>query len=136
MSPYCPSERRVWARHATNRKTLCLSEVDTEQMLWVAVIQNISRGGLSLRFRRAFEAGTFLKLDLPLDENQNCLSVRARVLHARRLLDGQWEVGCMFTKELTEAELNSYLKAEQTRKQKSEVRDQKSEKQMSEIRNQ
>jgi hypothetical protein len=120
MSPYCPSEQRVWARHATNRKTLCLSEIDTAQMLWVAVIQNISRGGIGLRFRRAFEAGTFLKLDLPLDENQNCLSVRVRVLHARRLLDGQWEVGCMFTEELTEAELNSYLKAEQKSSQQKQ----------------
>ncbi len=120
MSPYCPSERRVWARHATNRKTLCLSEIDTEEMLWVAVIQNISRGGIGLRFRRAFEVGTFLKLDLPLDENHNCLAVRARVLHSRRLLDGQWEVGCMFTKELTDAELNSYLKAEYARNERSE----------------
>ena len=111
MSPYCPSERRVWARHVTDRKTLCLSEVDTEQMLWAAVIQSISREGIQLRFKRSFEAGTFLKLDLPIDENGNSLSVRAQVLHARRLLDEQWEVGCMFMKELTNAELNSFLKA-------------------------
>jgi PilZ domain len=112
MSSLCPSERRVWARHATDRKTLCLSENDTEPVLWVAVIRNISRGGICLRSKHAFEPGTVLKLDLLMGDNDDCLSVRARVLHARELLDGQWEVGCTFTAELTETELNSFLKGE------------------------
>ncbi len=40
MSPDSPSERRVWTRYAANRKTVNLSEADTEEVSWVARMQS------------------------------------------------------------------------------------------------
>jgi len=44
MSPL-PNDRRVWTRYTANRKTVNLSVADTEEISWVARLQDLSRSG-------------------------------------------------------------------------------------------
>jgi hypothetical protein len=60
---------------------------------WQARVKDVSRGGLGLLLDRRFEKGTVLTVELALDPHGSCM-VLARVVHAMRLPDGDWLVGC------------------------------------------
>ena len=110
MSPI-PSDRRVWTRYTANRKTVDLSEADTEEISWVARVQNLSRSGLSLIFKRPFELGAKLTVEFLVSGREDPVQLQVQVVHAKPLTTGDWSVGCELLQELTQAEVEELLKA-------------------------
>src|SRR5438552_13376364 len=99
------SERRALVRQRS-RQTLCLSEAETkEEILWVARIQDICRQGVRLLFKRRFEPGTLLRLEVPGKPQEATLLVQAQVIHVVPYPDGSFGLGCAFSRLLTDEEL-------------------------------
>ena len=70
MSPF-PNDRRVWTRYTANRRTVDLSQEDTEEISWAARLQDLSRSGLGLLFRRPFELGARLTVEFLISGREN-----------------------------------------------------------------
>ena len=110
MTPSVAStERRAWARHASQRQTLCLSETDTEEISWAARIQDISREGVRLRIKRQFEPGTILRLEVLVSPEETPILLMARVIHVTANPDESLSLGCALTTPLSEEELNKMI---------------------------
>ncbi len=109
MSPDSPSERRVWTRYAANRKTVNLSEADTEEVSWVARMQDLSQKGVGLLFKRPFELGAKLTVEFLVRDREEPIQLQVHVVHADPKPDGNWYVGCELTVELSEEELQALL---------------------------
>ena len=110
MSPSTAStERRAWARHASQRQTLCLSETDTEEISWAARIQDVSREGVRLRIKRRFEPETMLRLEVLVDPAEAPILLLARVIHVMENPDESFSLGCSLANPLTEEELNKLI---------------------------
>jgi hypothetical protein len=76
---------------------------------WTAKILNISRGGVALLLGRRFEMGTLLAIEVPKTKTQNSLTFLARVVHVSGKPAGTWQVGCAFTQEISEDDLQALL---------------------------
>lgn len=109
MSPDSPSERRVWTRYTANRQTVNMSEADTEEISWVARMQDLSQHGVGLVFRRPFELGTKLTVEFLVEGREEPIQLQVRVVHANQKPDGDWYVGCELAVELSEEELRALL---------------------------
>jgi hypothetical protein len=109
MSPY-PNDRRVWTRYTANRRTVDLAEGDTEEISWVARVQDISRSGVGLVFRRPFELGARLTVEFLVAGRDNPIQLQVEVVHAKPMPTGDWYLGCELDQELNEAELQDLLK--------------------------
>jgi hypothetical protein len=109
MSPL-PNDRRVWTRYTANRRTVELSEADTEEISWVARIQDLSRNGLALIFKRPFELGARLTVEFLVSGGENPIQLQVEVVHAKPISTGEWYVGCQLLQELSEAELEDLLR--------------------------
>ena len=103
------SERRVWTRYTANRLTVNMSEGDTEEISWVARMQDLSQKGIGLLFKRRFEVGAKLTVEFLIQGREEPLQLQVQVVHADQKPDGNWYVGCELAVELTEEELQSLL---------------------------
>jgi PilZ domain len=110
MSP-SQNDRRVWTRFAANRKTVNLSETDTEEISWMARVQDVSRSGLGLLFKRSFEIGAKLTVEFLVAGKEQPLQLQVQVVHAEQNSKGEWQVGCAFLEELSEQDLAGLLKS-------------------------
>jgi len=99
------TERRVWARKASNRQTICLSDNETDEIIWVARIQDICRQGIRLLARRRFGPGTMLRFEVSANPRETPLLLLAQVIHATDCPDGNYVLGCAFSRLLTDQEL-------------------------------
>jgi hypothetical protein len=68
-----------------------------------AVIRDISRGGVSLGIDRSVDAGTMLRISLP----NTTTTVLACVAHVRPMVDETFILGCKFSMELSDADLEA-----------------------------
>ena len=110
MTPSAAStERRAWARHASQRQTLCLSETDTEVISWAARIQDICREGVRLRIKRQFEPGTLLRLEVLVNLEETPILLLAKVIHVTANDDESFSLGCSLTEPLSEEELKRMI---------------------------
>ncbi len=109
MSPYA-NDRRVWTRYTANRRTVDLAEGDTEEISWAARVQDISRSGLGLVFRRPFELGARLTIEFLVAGRDNPIQLQVEVVHAKPMPSGDWYLGCELAQELNEADLQDLLK--------------------------
>jgi hypothetical protein len=102
------TERRVWARFPVSIETTCCpaNEVGGERL--TARVQNISCGGVSLLVQRAFAPGDLLSLDLPAGGPAGACTVLACVVRAEAGADGQWALGCTFSAELSDEDLQRF----------------------------
>jgi hypothetical protein len=110
MSP-SQNDRRVWTRFAANRKTVNLSETDTEEISWMARVQDVSRSGLGLLFKRSFEIGAKLTVEFLVAGKEQPLQLQVQVVRAEQNSKGEWQVGCAFLEELSEQDLAGLLKS-------------------------
>jgi len=110
MSPDSSHERRVWTRYTANR-TVNMSETDTEEISWVARMQNISQRGIGLLFKRRFEVGAKLTVEFLIEGRDEPVQLHVQVAHADQKPDGNWYVGCELAVELSEEELQSLLQS-------------------------
>jgi hypothetical protein len=105
------SERRVWTRYTANRLTVNMSGGDTEEISWVARMQDLSQKGVGLLFKRRFEVGAKLTVEFLVQGREEPVQLQVQVVHADQKPDGNWYVGCELTVELTEEELQSLLES-------------------------
>jgi hypothetical protein len=104
-------ERRVWTRYTANRITVNMSEADTEEISWVARMQDLSQKGIGLLFKRRFEVGAKLTVELLVEGRGEPVQLHVQVVHADQKPDGKWYVGCQLAMELSEEELQSLLQS-------------------------
>jgi hypothetical protein len=109
MSSDLPSERRVWTRYAANRKTVNMSDADTEEISWVARMQDLSQSGVGLIFRRPFDVGTKLTVEFLVEGREEPVQLEVLVVHADARSDGKWYVGCELAVTLSDEELQALL---------------------------
>jgi hypothetical protein len=77
---------------------------------WLATMLNVSHSGIGLMSDRPFDAGTFLEIELPSIHRKHLKPRLIRVTHSKKQSNGtDWEVGGVFLRGLTEAELQVLL---------------------------
>jgi hypothetical protein len=105
-----PLERRAWLRAACNLSAGYLPAERTKVVPFcMAAVANLSCTGARLVARHRFEPGDLLAVTL-LDQSQTYRCQRqARVAHSEQQPDGRWALGCEFSEELTEEEVERLL---------------------------
>jgi len=101
-------ERRVWLRYAAELNTRCAEVGDDGETGIPAVITDISRGGLKVIAARRFEPGTVLSVELPAVSGEAALAVLACVVRAQPHGDKDWAMGCRFSGELSDEQLQVF----------------------------
>jgi hypothetical protein len=108
-------DRRRWerfeARH-TVRVHLSIHNDDTI----TAGVRDVARGGIRLGVDRFIDSGTMLRIDLP-----SATAVLACVVHVHPMPDGAFVLGCNFSTELSDADLEA-LGAKRVRPQNGDQR--------------
>jgi hypothetical protein len=103
------AERRVWVRYPAD----VVANVAPAQGVPAAGphnrvsarVRDISLGGANLLVERPFEAGQMVTLELPQHTAEDKQTVLACVVRAERQSEGQWALGCVFSRELTDDDL-------------------------------
>lgn len=95
-------ERRQFPRHPTNVETVCHSLAIGSDLN--ARIRDVSRSGVRLEVPQEIPVGTMIRLHIPSSDGQARTELLACVTNAQSC-DGSWTVGCMFSVELTDAEM-------------------------------
>lgn len=112
-------ERRIWERHIPEGEANVRLEVDDGSV--IARIQDVSRGGIRLVVDRPMESGAMVRIDLPSNNGVSNTTVLACVVHVQARDNGQYSIGCNFSTELSDNDLESLG----ARKVRSAVRDQR-----------
>jgi hypothetical protein len=99
-------ERRAHPRFPTDVATNC-RPVSGGSDFRVRV-RNVSRGGLNFLTERRMDPGTLLQVDLPQSGPGTEAAVLACVMHCMMQTDGQYSVGCSFSDELGDEELQEF----------------------------
>ncbi len=102
-------ERRRNSRHlceGTARVSPIGAQPQTE---WPAVVQDLSRRGLSLKLQRRFEPRAMLVVEWQLGEGSTPRFFLGRVVRVSQQEDQDWLHGCTLLGELTCADLLSLL---------------------------
>ena len=103
-------DRRQWVRYPMRLTCLCRAADIENGSTWLAQIQNISHEGLKILCRRPVETGTKILIS-PSDPM--VLPRIVRVVHVANGVDGNWIIGCAFTRELLdEGELLNWIKSQ------------------------
>jgi len=100
-------ERRFWVRHPSNAETKLIPVGEEAQTPLPARVADVSQGGIKLVVSRPFEPGSMLTVILP-GEGQSSLTVLACVVHCLPLSETEWGLGCSFSAELEEAQLQVF----------------------------
>ncbi len=100
-----PDERRLWVRYPAEVAT-DVQLVDRESPERMAAqVRDISRGGASLLLDRDVPPGQLLNIELPSADTSESQTVLACVVRSNAGRAGEWIVGCVFSRELSEADL-------------------------------
>jgi len=101
-------ERRAAVRYLCNLETTCQPMAEPAATSWPARAVNISAGGVSLVMDRAFEQGAILSIRLNSPDGEKARNLLLRVVYAKALNDGSWQLGCAFARELRQEELRTF----------------------------
>lgn len=74
-----------------------------------AAVQDISASGIALLLRHALQPGTQVMIQLRNELLELAFDLPAKVVHANKLAEGTWAIGCAFTRELTPGELETLV---------------------------
>lgn len=99
------AERRVWIRHPTDLETRVHMAGRANPDRITARVSDISRGGINLVVNRAFQPGDLLSVELPVENGSD--TVLACIVRVTQKSSGEWSLGCVFSCELDEDELES-----------------------------
>jgi c-di-GMP-binding flagellar brake protein YcgR len=101
-------ERRVWVRFPARTDALVRPAGTEGTTLISAKVLDVSLGGVKLVVDRRFEPGALISLDLPGGDDPNGVSVLACVVRAEEQPNGEWVLGCNFSRELNAADLQRF----------------------------
>jgi hypothetical protein len=101
-------ERRVWLRYSASLNVRCGEVHEEGDADVLAVICNISRGGIQMISPRRFEPGTLISVELPGTRREDGMAVLACVVRARPHGDSEWAMGCRFSCELQDQQLAAF----------------------------
>jgi hypothetical protein len=99
------SERRRANRYLPRPQTACRVAVATEEGIWPARIENLSRSNIGLRLKRGFEPGTLVGIEVL--NHSMARTILAVVIRAEGARD-QWTLGCEFASPLTNADMLAF----------------------------
>jgi hypothetical protein len=98
-------DRRAHPRHTTDIRTVCRPV--SEEADIPARIADVSVGGVKLRIGRPLREGTMVRVELPRLGGPGT-TVLACVMHANEVSRGEWEIGCNFSLELSDDEMQAF----------------------------
>jgi len=96
-------ERRAHVRHPVDVETTCHFLADGREIR--ARIRDVSHSGVNLAIPHAVPEGTMVRVQLPGPADAPHTTVLACVTNTRELLENQWTIGCMFSLEMSDAEM-------------------------------
>jgi hypothetical protein len=99
-------ERRAHPRHMTNMPTTCRVVNGVNRLIDVQV-RNVSRGGINLLTEHELDPGTLLRVDLPQGSEEEA-AILACVMHCNMTPEGKFSIGCSFSDELGDSELQEF----------------------------
>jgi hypothetical protein len=108
QKPAHADDNRNWVRFACNVEASCQRIDGTQGERWDVRVVNISANGIGLLLDRPVENGTLLSLDLRSPTTHSSHTILACVVHVTSR-PGEWNVGCNFIRELSEADLKALL---------------------------
>ncbi len=103
------TERRQSTRHPFDGVVNVCPSVGGAGPRWRGHIRNLSRHGLKLWVERRFEKNTFLTIRMEDAEGDEMFSLFGQVVYVNAEPDGHWSVGCRFTKEMNERDLEELV---------------------------
>jgi head-tail adaptor len=98
-------DRREWQRYQTDISTTYKLAGQPNDQRLSAFIRNVSLGGVNLLSDRPIEPGQMLSMELPRKEKSTSTNVLACVVHCALEKEGQWSLGCTFSRELPAEDL-------------------------------
>jgi c-di-GMP-binding flagellar brake protein YcgR len=101
-------ERRVWVRYPANLAIGFKPAGAPHNTRLSARIRNISIGGINLLSNRAFQPGQLVTVELPGTKEQSPCHVLACIVHCLEEKNGEWSLGCTFSRELSDDDLESF----------------------------
>jgi hypothetical protein len=103
-------DRRVWVRRVRPLKSYCQrGPGEPDDVWWIGQIRDISRSGIGLYMQHHFELETVLTVELENSARKHFRTVQVRVVHATPQPGGFWLMGCAFSQEISEADLEGLL---------------------------
>ena len=102
---HADEDRRIWVRYPAQVETVVQHTQHYNQERFSATIHDISLGGARFEIAYPLAEGNMVTLDLPT--TQGVESVLACVVRSVPIVAGRWEVGCVFSQELSHEELES-----------------------------
>lgn len=115
------ADRRLWTRYASDFPIRVQLANDGENQAVTARVRDISLGGANLVLDRPFETGQILTLDLPCRPGEDANTVLACVVRVSGEKSGEWSMGCVFSRELTEEDMAGFG----AKKERHDPRDQR-----------
>ena len=101
MSNPVPTENRVVPRLPGDTVGPLQLRADSAGLSFSAIVRDVSIQGIGLIAHQAFDPGTSLIVEAGPSAKRLATELTATVRHARSLPDGQWLLGCMFSRHLT-----------------------------------
>src|SRR5215471_8214235 len=95
-------DRRVWVRHPADLEATYQPLGGPDESRFSARVRNLSLNGINLLVKRPFQAGDMLSVELPSAADGASCSVLACVVHVTPQGQGEWVVGCTFSRELSD----------------------------------
>jgi c-di-GMP-binding flagellar brake protein YcgR len=100
-------DRRRWARYAADVPSKVQLEQQGHHDKIQASIRDLSQGGVNLLVEHPLPAGQMLSLELPADKDE-VRTVLACVVRATREDGDKWSLGCVFSRELAQEDLERF----------------------------
>jgi CheY-like chemotaxis protein len=104
------TERRAFVRYPCDLEHICrpVGQPPGAES-WRGRVLDISTAGVRLLLDRQLEVGTVLVLGFPRSPQRSPRTLMARVVRAAPESDGEWSLGCTFTRRISEEDLRSLL---------------------------
>jgi hypothetical protein len=100
-------ERRVWVRYPAQLVTTFRPASGSDMACLEATVRNISQGGINLVVDKRLHTGQLLSIELPRC-GEETHRVLACIVRESQIDDGHWSLGCVFSSELSDEELESF----------------------------
>jgi c-di-GMP-binding flagellar brake protein YcgR len=99
--------RRLWVRYSADLDAQVQLPPQNGSRRVPVHVRDISLGGASLETGQRFQCGQMVTLELPTQANQT-RTVLACVVRCQAVSQDSWTVGCVFSRELSSADLESF----------------------------